>query len=365
MRRSLYAALVVGALLLASPAPVSFAAQGSGIELSIQTVPALQGVTFRVFLPCSLYVPRSEISPEFCQPEPVPHLDSWLLTTAADGGGSVILPRPGLYRVYAEDPTPANPALQAAFSRWQDDIYTSLRELRLSASRHLVAGFDISRPVTLEFGSAGTSLPADRVSVAEFRSSLGAVFHLEGPGPHWVPAEHILNRDTGLESVPIVYALQRVEVDGSNVVNRGQQRFDAQSASPTWRIEPLLYSARLLARDAFFGHPVGEGVLLEYPDGSTRKFNYSGADGVYLDDLARGTYRVSAAGAPGIAPATIMVLSRDQDVSPVVITWLDIGIVVAGSLILAISLLLIGRPYLLPTVPRGSSSRGSDPSEST
>lgn len=365
MRRTLTTALLISAVVLVSPAPASSATQASGIELSIQTVPALEGITFRVFLPCSLYVPRSEVSPEFCHSEPVPNLQSWVLVTGQDGSGSVSLPGPGLYRVYAEESNPADPAVRATFSRWQDDVFTNTRELRVSAPRQLTAGFDISRPVNLEFGGAGSELPSGRVSVAEFRSSLGAVVHLEGAGPHWVPAEHILNRDVGLESVPIVYALQRVEVDGSNVVNRGQQRFVAGPEGSSWRIEPLLFSARFVARDAFFGHPVGDGIILEYPDGSTREFDYSGGDAVNLEDLARGTYRVSASGAAGIAPPTIMVLSRNQTVSPVVITWLDIGVVVAGSLILAVSLLLIGRPHLLPTVSRGSRGPGSGAGEST
>jgi hypothetical protein len=361
--RWLRAAALAG-LALALAAPLAAGArQAAGLRLTIQTVPALAGIDFKVYRPCELYVPRSEVELEFCQPEPVPHLDSWGFTSDERGLAGLNLPAPGLYLLHVENSTPEDPGLQARFSRWQDDVFTNMRQLRLRGNRHLVAGLAIERPVQLAYlGPQDGAVQADRIQVTELRSSLGSVHHLEGSGPHWLPAEHILNRDAGLASVPIVYALQRVNLNGSNVVNRGQQRFTAELGTTDWQIDLLLYQADILARDAFFNLPAGDGAILEFPDGSTEEFAYSGPDGVRIDNLARGTYRVRAAGAAGIVFPAIMVLSRDQVVRPVVLSWLDLSLVAVGGLAGSLTLLFVGRPHLMPSFLRRPQRSSEGPS---
>jgi hypothetical protein len=318
-------------------------------RLMIRTVPALEGASFQVLAPCDPGAPRQLIRWETCHDGPVPYHSLWELTTNRDGVATTTLPNAGLYYVLFEGARPAEEGLRVAFSRWEDEIFTNLRSVRLHEGAQLIAGLDVARPVAFEFDSpAGEVIASERVDVVEFRSSIGSVHHLQGAGPHWLPAERVLNRDAGLESVPIVYALQRLEIDGSNVVNRGQQRFTAEPGTLSWQIDTLLYSAEILGRDALFGFPVGTGIILEYPDGSEQEFPYQGQDGVELKNVARGTYRVTISGASGLSLPVIMIVSRDQSASPAVFTLLDMLVLGAGGVLVALGLLFMGRPHLLP-----------------
>jgi len=188
------------------------------------------------------------------------------------------------------------------------------------------------------------------------RSSFGEVDTLEGEGPHWILAERSLRRDTGLESVPVVYAVQRVEVDGSNVVNRGQLRLVAGPEEDSWTLPILLYSARFEPRDALFGGPVGGNIVLELPDGRNHEVGTGPDRTADVPDLARGTYRAWVTEGPGIGLPTIIVLSRDQLVRPMVMTYLDLGVVGVGGAGALLGLLFAGRPHLLPG-GRGRSAR--------
>ncbi|MGH2605898.1 MAG: hypothetical protein ACRDG5_04845, partial [Anaerolineales bacterium] len=250
---------------------------------------------------------------------------------------------------------------RAEFSRWDDEVFTAERAVILTAGVQLVAGLNIHRQVRLEFlDLAGESVPADRVSAVIVRSSIGSVDSLEGEGPHWILAERSLRRDTGLESVPVVYAVQRVEVDGSNVVNRGQLRLVAEARQDTWTLPLLLYSARFEPRDALFGGPVGGSIVLELPDGRKHEVATGPDDTAEVSDLARGTYRAWVTDGPGIGLPTIIVLSRDQLVRPMVMTYLDLSVVGIGGISAVLGLLFAGRPYLLPGA-RGRPARPPAP----
>ena len=56
------------------------------------------------------------------------------------------------------------------------------------------------------------------------------------------------------------YAAERVLVAGSNVVNRGQQRFPAQTRVIELRL--LLFQVRVTVRDALLGFPIGSAIRL-------------------------------------------------------------------------------------------------------
>lgn len=343
---------LVPLLLLLTMSLAAFTSPAGGEpppELTVETVPPLPGVDMTVYAPCDPDLPPGTARLVYCPDLPPIYEGTWHFSTDEQGRGSVTLPRNGLYYLRVEDPPPAQADLRAAFSRWQDEVFTNLREVEMQGDQRLVAGLDLTRPVRFQYvGPGGERVDSQRVQVVELRSSVGSVNHLPGAGRHWLPAEHILNRDSGLESVPIVYALQRMEIDGSNVVNRGQQRFTAEPGMLTWRMDTLLYSAEILGRDALFGFPLGRGVELEYPDGTKRHFPYEGPDGVKLEGLARGTYRMKITGSPGVAFTSIMALSRDQHVRPVVLSLLDFVVLGAGGALLSLGLLFLGRPHLIP-----------------
>jgi hypothetical protein len=148
---------------------------------------------------------------------------------------------------------------------------------------------------------------------------------------------------------PVYHSVQRVIVDGSNVINRGQQRFfPVRERRP--QIQLLFFSARFRARDALFGFPVGSAVRLEYPNGRRERFEFGSDSELTLDSLPRGDYEVDVEGA-GVSFSRPLSLSRNQDLELEVVTWLDFAAALLLLTAIVLGLLLIGRPRLVRRVP--------------
>jgi hypothetical protein len=137
-----------------------------------------------------------------------------------------------------------------------------------------------------------------------------------------------------------------VTVDGSNVVNKSQQRFYT-SPGEDWQITLLLYSMQIQAKDGLFGFPIGKSVNIEFPDGRIENYPFDQKGMVEIHSLARGTYYTEVVGANGLSNRIPVALSRDQEVATRIVTYLDITVVGSFSMVLALSLLFYGRPSLL------------------
>jgi hypothetical protein len=235
---------------------------------------------------------------------------------------------------------------RAEFSRWGDDFFQPRRKIELPRSTPLEVGYAVSHPVTLGFVDlSGEKVDPSRVSSVTIRSGLGAVEEYKDPGPHWFQAVRILRRFVGLVAKELQYSVEQVMVDGSNVVNRTEQRFFIRGETKR-DIRLLLYSARFSTQDALFGNPVGSHVVIEYPDGKERRVPLAEDGTVQVSSLARGNY-MAWVEASGFSPPMPIILSRDfQETRLKVITYLDLGafaFVLAGT---AIALVFIGRPRL-------------------
>ncbi|GMR11562.1 MAG: hypothetical protein BMS9Abin28_2397 [Anaerolineae bacterium] len=288
--------------------------------LEIRTVPAMEGIQFA--------------------------LDGRAFETDEQGAASLRVWRGGTHQLEVL-PLPSEAGeRRLEFSRWGDAVFTTQRPIVIDESTSLEAGFDVYYPVKLGYVDLeGSSVASDRISSAVLKNSIGDVYTIAGEETAWLQASRILGRDLNLDPAEIVYTVNSVTIDGSNVVNRGQQRFVLE---PDLRpqIELLLYSAKLSANDALFGFPIGRGMQLEYPDGRQEYFPFESGSELRLNTLARGTYRVSAVTGLGIAPASVFVLSRDQEVQAIVISALDLGVVALLAVALLLGLLLAGRPQL-------------------
>jgi hypothetical protein len=233
------------------------------------------------------------------------------------------------------------------FSRWGDEVFAPSREVNIPQKASLEAGFNLSYRVTLHFHDLeGERVPPSRVSSVTLKSSHSGSFVLEENSPQWFQANRVVRRRSGLEVTPLMYSIERVEVDGVNVVNRAQQRFFADP-NDTWPIELLLHSAHFTAQDALFGFPIGSGIHLLHPDGRREDISFGPQDDVTIHSLARGLYSVRVAGALGYAPDTPVALSRDQDVSLLVLSYLDMAVAALLGATAVLGLLFLGRPHLL------------------
>jgi hypothetical protein len=135
-----------------------------------------------------------------------------------------------------------------------------------------------------------------------------------------------------------------VRAAGAQVVFRARQTF-VPAGGLHLVIKVRFYHVVFVARDALFGFPTGRSIELTHPDGRVQRLEL-GSDGVAsLGPLVRGQYRVKVEGAAMGGPQPLA-LSRDQDVSLTVVTLLDLATASAALLVLAVSILLLGRPHL-------------------
>jgi hypothetical protein len=179
---------------------------------------------------------------------------------------------------------------------------------------HLAAGFELTYPIDLKFVDlSGNPVEANRITSIAMKSSNGVIYTFEDSKHIWLKKNRIVQRLDGLDDVDIKYSIQNILVDGSNVVNQGQQRFEVIPGKP-WQIELRLYNASFEAEDAIFGFPLGEGVEIQFPNGRIHQYSL-GPDGeLNVEGLARGTYLVQVVGAPGLSMVTPVVLSRNQEI---------------------------------------------------
>lgn len=206
------------------------------------------------------------------------------------------------------------------------------------------ATFDVDYLTTFRFRTPhGNEVSPDRVGAMELRSSVGGKLFLTGPrrfAPRWLHGTRVTRGPNGLEVVEISYTIESATMSGSNVVHQSQQRFFPSRESQV-PVRLLLFDVGLRASDALFGSPAGTSVLVEFPDGTTRREPLRRRAGVTLRQLPRGEYHVTVEGA-GPSAGQPFVLSRDQRVQLDVITWLDVILGLVVFLTIAAAVLYAG-----------------------
>jgi transposase-like protein len=291
------------------------------IQLTIETVPPLANVTFK--------------------------LEDQTFVSDANGLGFVEISEPGTYQLNVLDVSDiqVDPDTRATFSRWKDAFQPN-RTVEARGDMRVQAGFNTYHPIGLAFVDlAQESVDETRVTSVTLKRSDGSYFTFENTDPQWLMATRVVRRREGLEAAPLLYSVESVMIDGTSTVNRYEQRFYVEGRD-TWKVELLLYSLRIRAKDAIFGFLVGNGIMLQYPDGHTKEFEFGENKEVFIPSLARGLYHVQVRGVAGMTPLTPTALSKDQDATLVVLSALDIGAGVTLGVVGALALLLFKRFHL-------------------
>lgn len=310
--------LCVGLVTVGTPA---WAQTAPGV-LTIQTVPSLAGARFS--LDGTIFVSD----------------ESGVAAISAGAGRHVL----------EALPIEEGAGVRAEFDRWGDDFFRPRRPIEIGNGSDLEVGYDVSHPVTFGFEELdGEKVSPARVTSVTLRSSVGGLTDFKDPGPHWLQAARIIRRSIGLESKEVRWSVEEAFVDGSNVVNRTEQRFTLEDEEH-WSIRLLLYSVRFTSQDALLGSPVGSHVVIEYPDGSVRRVPLNKEGSVEVRSLARGHY-VAHVDASGISPATPISVSRaHQEAELKVISYVDLALFAFVLIGLAVGLAFIGRPRLRSAV---------------
>ena len=209
-----------------------------------------------------------------------------------------------------------------------------------------VAAFDIFRRVSWTFvDQAGAPVPLARIERLVLRSSSGqqTIFRTGIGRPRWLFSRRVSSVRGKLVLKDLQYAVQRVTVLGTDVVNAGQQTFAPEQRGDV-RFALAFFTLRVRVEDALFGSAVGKLARLELPNGAVREVRLSHGRAV-LPSLPRGAYRITLEGS-GYALDVPLMLSRSQLVTVPVVTYLDMVAVGAAVLVLALGLVLLGRPWL-------------------
>ncbi len=290
-------------------------------KVVVQTVPATAGIKFK--------------------------MDERTFVTAENGLASVQIYKVGTYRLEVLIDEYQAPDKQVKFGRWSEESYIPARDVRVPGNEVVQVGLNTFHQVRQTFVDLdGYPVDPSRISGITIKSAQGDVFNFTSPQSAWIPSSRTARREQGLEETKLQYSVLSVMIDGSNVVNQAQQRFYA-NPNDNWTISLILYTLHIDARDGLFGSPVGKSVNLQYPDGHIKNYPLDKSGSIDIHSLARGIYHVELVGTNGMNSKIPVALSRNQELSVKVITYVDMALVAGITAAFAIGLLLYGRPWLL------------------
>ncbi|HYU85434.1 MAG TPA: hypothetical protein VEK80_11575 [Kribbellaceae bacterium] len=304
-RRSAAVAVLAATLTAVTPAAVAAALPSGSAALVVQTSPALPGTKLA--------------------------LDGQTVTAGPDGMARVVPASwVDLKASIKVLPPPSTSRRRARFARW-----IGLPEWPIAPTRDVkvTAAFDVDYQTRLSFVDLA-GRPVDRGSISEvvMRDATGVESRFSGDRlrrPVWLWGTRVVTLQAGPSIKTIYYTVQSVRVDGANVVNQAQQRHEpAENAAFTVKL--LFYSATFVARDAIFGRPVGSAVRLRYPDGQHVRYRLDSRHEAVVSKLPRGEYDASIEG-PGLPVSASVSITRPQQLTLKIITWLDLLVVVAAA----------------------------------
>jgi hypothetical protein len=270
--------------------------------------------------------------------------------TGPDGVAALPVPKAGAYQLTVDlnPDTSATATVKASFVRWLDNVYTANRTINVTGPATFTMGLRVAYRASIKYVDLQDK-PVDPALVdqAQFSTGTGAdniVLNSQvGVDQVWWEAASAVRYSTQLQSSAVTYRALSVKIHGADVVNRGQQSW-TPTENGVWTIQLLLYSLTVQTRDALFGTPVGGTLSLTYPDGLTIQQPVDGDGRVSFVNLPRGQYKLSLRPVAISAP-TPVALSKAQESTVRVVTYLDVGVVLGGLLIFGA--IMVGRWVIL------------------
>jgi hypothetical protein len=264
-----------------------------------------------------------------------------------DGTASISVDKAGQYQLAVLLDKYNNPSEQVKFGRWSVESFQPSRDVQIPNDTFVQVGLNIYYKINMKFlDLEGFPVDPSRISAISIRSIQGDVFTLKPGDTPWLPASRTTRSQIGLEQTDLLYSINSVTIDGSNVVNSAQQRFYAK-IDDTWSINLLLYSLHITARDALFASPTGTSVEVIAPSGQSTFYPLDPSGRLDLHALARGIYHVNLIGTNGLGTSTPVALSRNQVVNLNIVTRMDMAVVGMCGIFFALGLIIYGRPWIL------------------
>jgi Type III restriction enzyme, res subunit len=285
--------------------------------ITIQTVPALPGITFA--------------------------LDSGKAVSDAAGEAILGVARAGFHTLAVRLPAP-NQSTHISFTRWSDESWTLSRPIRVMYDVSISVGLRVAYLTPIRFvGLDGNPLDPARVFDVVISGPDAEVIQLQFPyEPIWLQTPIVGKHagESGLHITQAPYTLSFAKYDRLNVASTGQMRYFPVPGG-TWKIPLLLFTLRLGARDAIFGTTLNNSIRLVGPTGRAQSVSLNGRDRVSLV-LSRGNYTAQVL-ASGVTPVASIALSRSQEVVIPVITPIDLSTVALILLVIVAVVFVAGR----------------------
>jgi len=254
------------------------------------------------------------------------------------------------------------PAQGRTRARWAQRWYGLPNFTRTPRRAYVVtAAFDLDYRVSMSFADLeGDPVDHGKVASVELKDATGVYHRYTGEqlrGPVWLWGTRVVSLQSGPYAKAIYYTVQSVIVGGANVVNQAQQRFEPHKQA-AFKVQLLFYSATFVGRDAVFGFPVGSAVRLRYPDGHHTRHPFDARHEAVVGSLPRGEYDATIEG-PGLPVSAPVSITRPQQLTLKIVTWLDLAVVMAvgGAFLGGLPLL---RRRLRRTVAEGDVDPGGD-----
>jgi hypothetical protein len=237
-----------------------------------------------------------------------------------------------------------NPNIVAKFVRWSDTADPASRTLNVTNGKRYQIGFEVHRKITVNFSEDHNDRPVDpsRVKKITLLNSAGEIVSSDNNNVFWLKTNSLTRLDSKLVSSPLIYYLHEAWVEGINVVNEGQQRFEV-TTDKIWVARLHIYDVHVTARDALFGYPVGRAIRVVGPKGSEQLRPLNAKGFTQIESLSRGNYVFAVQGASGIAAPTPISLSRSRELTLAVISYFDLAVMGGCIFVVAGLALLIGK----------------------
>lgn len=188
----------------------------------------------------------------------------------------------------------------------------------------------------------GTPVKPERIQSLTLKSSVGDVIEITRnvDNPIWLRSSRVVSSPNGPQVSLVQWSVIAVDVDGSNVVNRAEVRFEPNDITEI-EVALLFFTARIQVKDAFFGFAQGGNLKISHPDGSVSSRPIPKSGKVVLADLPRGEYELVVEG-HGVRLKRPLALSRDQDIQLELLSWLDLSAVLLVGAVFAVFPIVIG-----------------------
>lgn len=286
--------------------------------------------------------------------------------TGIDGIAALPVPQAGTYQITADLNPDNSPTatVKASFVRWLDDVYVANRTVDITGPATYTMGLTVAYRASIKYVDLNNQ-PVDPTLIQQAQFSTGTgtndvVLNSQtGASDVWWTAASVARVTSSLLPTTVTYRALSVQIHGAQVVNRGQQAW-TPTQNGVWTIQLLLYGMTVTTHDAMFGMPVSGQLALTYPDGDTIKANVDSNGVATFTNLPRGQYQLKLTPA-AYSPPTPVALSRPQNATIRVITYLDVAVAAGALILVVLALFLVGRGAFILARLRRNRARAARP----